>query len=81
MTCNQEGVERPPCTLSSVVYESMCKKCNPKKGDLETQESEEPSLYVGETSRSIQERAQEHWGDAMLNVNLIVGYVVGGGGE
>ena len=67
MTCNQEGEERPPCTLSSVVYESMCKTCNPsfaKKGDLETQESEQPSLYVGETSRSIQERAQEHWGDA-----------------
>ena len=23
-----------------------------------------PSLYVGETSRSIEERAQEHWGAA-----------------
>ena len=23
-----------------------------------------PSLYVGESSRSVQERAMEHWGDA-----------------
>ena len=67
VTCNQEGEERPPCTLSSIVYESICKPCNPnciKKGELKRYEGDTPSLYVGETSRSIQERALEHWGAA-----------------
>ena len=59
--------EKPDCTRSGVVYESICVICNPscvEKGDLKKQESKAPSLYVGESSRSIQERAMEHWGAA-----------------
>ena len=53
--------------ISSVVYESVCKPCNPGctgKGEVEYQGEKQPSLYVGETSRTIQERAVEQWGQA-----------------
>ena len=65
VSCNQGGEEVPPCTRSNVVYENICLSCNPgalKKGDLEAQETDQPSLYVGESSRSLQERMVEHWG-------------------
>ena len=67
ITCNQGGEELPSCTKSSVVYESICLKCNPGakgKGELKNVAEGAPSLYVGETSRTIQERAAEHWGAA-----------------
>ena len=65
VTCNQGGEDVPRCTLVNVTYENICTKCNPsalKKGNLREQEAKVPSLYVGETSRSLQERASEHWG-------------------
>ena len=37
VTCSQEGEEKPDCTRSGVVYESICVVCNPscmEKGDL-----------------------------------------------
>ena len=50
------------------MYENICTTCNPdtneegehvlKKGGAA------PSLYIGESSRTIQERAMEHWGAA-----------------
>ena len=67
VTCNQPGEELPNCTKSSVVYESICIACNPnatKKGELMEVKEGAPSIYVGETSRSIQERALEHLGAA-----------------
>ena len=67
VTCYQEGEERPDCTRAGIVYESICIKCNPeavKKGELLDVKEGAPSLYVGESSRSIQERATEHWGAA-----------------
>ena len=67
VTCNQGGADIPNCTGTGVVYESICSKCNPsslEKGELKEQEGGIPSLYVGETARSIQERAEEHWGAA-----------------
>ena len=67
ITCNQGGEDIPDCTRRGVVYESICTVCNPSslnKGELKSQESNHPSLYVGETSRSVQERAAEHWGAA-----------------
>ena len=71
MTCTQRGEDKQDCTRTSVVYESICSMCNPSslaKGELREQESEAPSLYVGETSRSIQERALEHLGGARRGV-------------
>ena len=64
ITCNQEAEEKPPCTKRNLVYENICVKCNPdavKKGELKVINSEVPSVYVGETARSVQERAREHW--------------------
>ena len=67
ITCNQGTEELPDCTRPSVVYESICEQCNPGargKGELKSVASGAPSLNVGESSRSVQERAVEHWCDA-----------------
>ena len=51
------------CTKQSLVYENLCLVCNPeasKKGELKTPLKNIPSIYVGETSRSVQERNMEH---------------------
>ena len=66
VTCNQGVEEIPDCTKRSLVYENICLDCNPeaaKKGDLKDVNPDVPSLYVGETCRSVQERAKEHWTD------------------
>ena len=66
VTCNQMAEEIPDCTRRSVVYENICLDCNPgaaSKGELKDVNTEVPSLYVGETCRSVQERAKEHWTD------------------
>ena len=62
-TCNQRIEDLPPCTRSGLVYESVCADCNPSvkaKGGLRTVETTSPSLYVGESSRTIYERSREH---------------------
>ena len=64
ITCKQGGEELPDCTHASVAYESICSQYNlgaKKIGELKTDHKGAPSLYVGETSLSIQERALEHW--------------------
>ena len=64
ITCNQDAEEKPACTQRSLVYENICVQCNPearKKGNLSTINKEVPSVYVGETARSIKERSQENW--------------------
>ena len=60
--------EIPDCTRPSVVYKSICSKCNPgarAKGELKTPAEGLPSLYVGESARIVQIRAVEHWGVAL----------------
>ena len=55
-----------PCTRVSVVYENFCTICNQEaRGGQEakTVEDAPPSIYIGETSRSIQESALEHQPD------------------
>ena len=70
-TCMQEGEKKEPCTKRNVVYESECGVCNPagsrKLADREglAEKRDIPSLYVGETARSIMERAGEHWADGL----------------
>ena len=64
VTCNQDCEDKPPCNKRSLVYENICAKCNPKakdKGPLLEENKNVPSIYVGETARSVQERALEHW--------------------
>ena len=57
-----------PCTRKSLVYENVCSICNVgAKGKEEVTGSNPdiPSIYVGETSRTVYERANEHWGAAL----------------
>ena len=50
-----------------MLYENVCAKCVPGAGskkqldEEELKQGEHPVIYVGETSRSIVERAREHW--------------------
>ena len=63
-TCEQDVEELPDCTKKNLVYENICVSCNPgaaKKGELEEGRVDIPTIYVGETSRSIFERSKEHW--------------------
>ena len=64
-TCEQGGEEElPPCTRSNLVYENICTSCNPgATGKIEQEEIrvDIPTVYIGETSRSIFERSKEHW--------------------
>ena len=62
VSCATRGGELPNCTQSNGVYESICTVCNPeatKKGELEHVKEGALSLFVGESSRSIQERAKD----------------------
>ena len=64
ITCTQGAETVPPCTRQSMVYENVCLVCNEgaKSGKKVVQKNlEVPSIYVGESSRSIKERAEEHW--------------------
>ena len=69
-TCAQLGERKEPCTRRNIVYESECSTCNPpgtrKEADKEglAEKKGFPSLYVGESARSVAERAAEHWHDA-----------------
>jgi hypothetical protein len=61
--CEQEEEKKEPCTMRNIVYERECKKCNPpgsrsssdKEGLQERRDT--ASLYVGESARSLHERA------------------------
>ena len=61
---NQEKENK---TVGKKNYESKCTDCNPeteryqKDGKELKDGGKYPSIYVGETSRSLQERAKEHW--------------------
>ena len=68
ITCNQGAEVLVPCTRKSLVYENICGICNEGAGGKEEVKGgsnpDIPSIYVGETSRTIFERAGEHWGAA-----------------
>jgi hypothetical protein len=70
-TCAQPGDKKEPCKARNVVYESECTLCNEpgsrKEADRESlkEPKEQANLYVGETARSISERAGEHWEGAI----------------
>ena len=70
ITCTQDnrGETVPPCRKRSVLYENICTSCNPdvledpdnkKKKFIPSKDP--PSVYIGETSRSLYERGKEHW--------------------
>ena len=64
ITCNQGAEYITPCSRKSVVYENICAHCNQGAGakeEIRDLDERIPSLYIGETSRTIQERGLEHW--------------------
>ena len=67
--CGQAGDRKINCTQRNLVYESKCMDCNQveekgrKKGSELEDTRDEPSIYVGETARSLAERSAEHWKD------------------
>ena len=66
--CLQAGEEKISCRRRNLIYESRCLKCNPKEEEKKENSSLEdkrqsPSIYVGETARSLAERVLEHWRD------------------
>ena len=67
-TCEQGLEELPPCTRMNLLYENICTRCNPGakgKGELEELKDDIPTVYVGESSRSVYERSKEHWRGAL----------------
>ena len=68
ITCTQGSEVIAPCTRKSLVYENICSKCHKGAGGKDEvvggENPDIPSIYVGETSRSIQERSLEHWAAA-----------------
>ena len=63
VTCTQGIEEIPQCTKRNVLYENICALCNPtvgQKGELKEPNPHVPSIYVGESNRSIFERSKEH---------------------
>ena len=63
IACNQGAEEIEQCTKKSGVYENVCGLCDEEAAKGENN-PDIPSVYVGETSRTIQERALEHWAAA-----------------
>ena len=70
--CKQVGTGED-CKSRNIMYESKCKLCNPPTNPQEEDEDVHPSgrppipregIYIGESSRSIHERAVEHVRDA-----------------
>ena len=72
-TCEQGGEEElPDCTKQNLVYENVCVPCNSGargRGEQEPFKTDIPTVYVGETSRSIYERSREHWEGARKGNN------------
>ena len=63
--CNQGAEVLFPCTRSSLVYENTCLRCNQGAGgkkELQDVRTDIPTVYIGETSHSLQERGAQHWG-------------------
>ena len=55
---------RPPMYEEEPRVENVCSSCNPgarSKEELVDVDPDIPSIYVGETSRTVQERTLEHW--------------------
>jgi hypothetical protein len=64
--CDMARENRHNCRSRNLIYESCCQTCNPSSLQVEKSRNTQPRIgvYVGETSRSLHERAVEHANDA-----------------
>ena len=69
--CSQKSTKVEPCSAGNVLYELRCTLCNGlekgKESTILRHSRKLPSIYVGETSRSLMERAGEHHRDYNKN--------------
>ena len=61
--CGSRAENRPNCRSQSILYESSCVECNPADTTIRKEDSRR-GIYLGESSRSLYERAKEHFKDA-----------------
>ena len=61
VTCHQGDERRIDCKKRNILYESECTVC--MENDKDGVEKDGKGVYVGESSRSIYERAKEHTAD------------------
>ena len=70
-TCKQDGERKQNCKKRNILYESSCTLCNPEddaKKESVKDLNKKSGVYVGESARSIFERAGEHHAD-LINKN------------
>ena len=69
--CQQDSEKREDCAKENILYKSRCTPCNGmekgKEDDNIKDNRDSASIYVGETSRSLMERAKEHHDDYRKN--------------
>ena len=63
--CGQGGEKLLDCKRRNILYESECTLCNPGEDvkELEADLGKKDGVYVGESARSLHERAAEHQRD------------------
>ena len=62
--CGQDDARRLDCRRRNILYENVCQVCNQKDGkDGNDDQKDGKGIYVGESSRSLHERAKEHVAD------------------
>ena len=67
-TCSQGGETLEDCKRRNVLYESVCTVCNVEIDNIKKKDIRNMNgVYVGETGRSIHERAKEHQQDAQTH--------------
>ena len=67
-TCSQGDEKLVDCKQRNFLYESICQVCNPEEEKSARKDGKVVSMegvYVGESARSIYERAGEHWADTL----------------
>ena len=63
--CTMNGEKRENCRKRNILYETVCKICNPETKRVEKDVTIREGVYIGESSRSLHERSLEHIKDAM----------------
>ena len=64
--CSQADDHRLDCRKRNILYENVCQLCNPEEDSKKKKDDiNRKGVYVGESSRSMHERAKEHVADAM----------------
>ena len=68
--CGQREEKVEDCKRQNILYESLCKECNPGKQEPGTpleDKREAPSIYLGESARSLFEKSSDHLRDYKNN--------------